>query len=84
MRVAQPRRLSPYHFLRTFRQLTGLTPYQYVLRSRLRRAARRLASGGGRIADVALGSGFGDVSNFNHAFKRRFSMSPRQYRANHG
>ena len=34
-----------------------------------------------RISQIAYSVGFGDVSNFNHAFKRRFHMSPRQYRA---
>ena len=35
--------LSPYHFLRTFQRLTGVTPHQFVLRKRLREAALRLA-----------------------------------------
>jgi AraC family transcriptional regulator len=56
--------LSPYHFLRTFRSLTGITPHQYVLRARLREAAWRLAAGTEKVLDVALDSGFGDVSNF--------------------
>ena len=36
-----------------------------------------------RISQIAYSVGFGDVSNFNHSFKRRFGMSPRQYRAGH-
>ena len=71
--------LSPYHFLRVFERLTGLTPHQYILRARLREAAVRLASNA-KIVDVALDSGFGDVSNFNRAFRREFGMSPRAYR----
>src|SRR6185295_6149296 len=78
--LAQEARLSPYHFLRTFQRLTGVTPHQYVRRLRLREAATRLAAGPGRIADVALDSGFGDVSNFNHAFRAEFGASPRAYR----
>ncbi len=34
--------MSPYHFLRTFRQVVGLAPHQYLLRNRLHRAALRL------------------------------------------
>jgi len=79
--LAAEARLSPYHFLRTFRQLTSLTPHQYVLRARLRRAARRLAAGHARIVDVALDSGFGDVSNFNRVFRAEFGVSPRVFRA---
>lgn len=71
--------LSPYHFLRTFQRLTGVTPHQYIVRARLRDAAIRLSAGGGRILDIALDSGFGDVSNFNRAFRAEFGLSPREY-----
>jgi AraC-like DNA-binding protein len=72
--------LSPYHFLRTFERLTGLTPHKYLLRTRLREAALRLAGRNDRILDIALDCGFGDVSNFNRAFKAEFGVSPRVYR----
>jgi AraC family transcriptional regulator len=36
----------------------------------------------GRMLDMALDSGFGDVSNFNHAFRAEFGFSPRAYRKN--
>jgi len=73
--------LSPYHFLRTFQRLTGVTPHQYVLRMRLRDAALRLVSEQGKVLDAAFDAGFGDVSNFNHAFRAEFGVSPRRYRA---
>lgn len=78
--LAQEARLSRYHFLRVFQQLTGLTPHQYLLRSRLRHAATRLLTEQMQILDIALDSGFGDVSNFNHAFRAEFGMNPRAYR----
>lgn len=78
--LARQAGLSPYHFLRSFQKLTGLTPHQYVRRGRLRDAAARLVSGAERILDVALDCGFGDVSNFNHAFRAEFGCSPRVYR----
>ena len=80
--LAREARLSRYHFLRVFRQLTGLTPHQYVLRARLCRAATRLILEPGRVLDIALESGFGDVSNFNHAFRAEFGASPLAYRGN--
>jgi AraC-like DNA-binding protein len=78
--LAREAKLSRFHFLRLFQQLTGLTPHQYLLRVRLRRAATRLLLGPAPVLDVALDSGFGDVSNFNHAFRAEFGVSPRAYR----
>ncbi len=80
--LAREAGLNRYHFLRIFQQLTGLTPHQYVLRTRLRRAATRLVLEPARVLDIALDSGFGDVSNFNHAFRAEFGVSPRAYRKN--
>ena len=78
--LAREAGLSPYHFLRTFQRVTGVTPHQYVLRMRLRQAALRLAGGEARILDVAFDCGFGDLSNFNRAFRREFGVRPGAYR----
>lgn len=78
--LAREARLSPYHFLRTFQQITGLTPHQYLMRSRLRQAALQLGVQPEPILEIALDSGFGDVSNFNRAFRAEFGTSPREYR----
>ncbi len=79
--MAQLAGLSPYHFLRTFEQVTGVTPHQYVRRTRLREAAIRLATEPEKVLDIALDCGFGDVSNFNRAFREEFGVSPRHYRS---
>src|SRR6185436_10094219 len=71
--------LSPYHFLRTFERLTGVTPHQYVRRARLRDAALRLADRSSKIVDVALACAFGDLSNFNRAFRSEFGVSPSKW-----
>jgi AraC-like DNA-binding protein len=78
--LAAEARLSPFHFLRTFQAVIGITPHQYILRTRLREAARCLASEPEKILDIALDCGFGDVSNFNHAFRAEFHVSPRSFR----
>jgi AraC-like DNA-binding protein len=72
--------MSAFHFLRTFRQVTGLTPHQYLLRKRLRVAAIRLAMQPEAVLETALASGFNDLSNFNHAFRAEFGLNPRAYR----
>jgi AraC family transcriptional regulator len=82
-RMAREAGLSPYHFLRTFERVTGLTPHQYVRRARLREAATRLIAEPGKVIDVALDCGFGDVTNFNRAFRAEFGVSPRMFRKQH-
>jgi AraC-like DNA-binding protein len=78
--LAREAGLSPYHFLRTFERLTGITPHQYVRRARLRDAASRLAAERQKVLDIALDCGFGDVSNFNRAFRTEFGVSPKNFR----
>jgi AraC-like DNA-binding protein len=61
---------------------TGMTFSQWMLAQRLEACATALESAEPcvRIIDVALGVGFGDISNFNRRFKARFGMTPRQWR----
>lgn len=79
-RLAEDARLSPYHFLRTFTRVAGVTPHQFALRARLRNAALRLATSDARVLDIALDSGFGDVSNFTRTFRAEFGVAPGGYR----
>jgi AraC family transcriptional regulator len=72
--------LSAFHFLRLFRDVLGVTPHQYLVRSRLRRAARLLADDDRSITDVAFDVGFGDLSNFVRTFHRAAGVSPRGFR----
>jgi AraC family transcriptional regulator len=72
--------LSEFHFLRLFTRVLGVTPKQYVIRSRLRRAARLLAEDARQITDIAYEVGFGDLSNFVRTFHRAAGVSPRGFR----
>lgn len=72
--------LSTFHFLRLFANVLGVTPHQYLVRSRLRRAAQLLADEERSISDVALDVGFGDLSNFVRTFHRAAGVSPRRFR----
>ena len=79
-RAAAKAELSPFHFLRLFSNVLGVTPHQYLVRSRLRHAARLLADDDRPITDVAYDVGFGDLSNFVRTFHRAAGVSPRKFR----
>jgi AraC-like DNA-binding protein len=78
--VAREAGLSPFHFLRSFSKVLGVTPHQYLVRSRLRRAAKLLANENMPVTDVALDVGFADLSNFVRTFRRAAGVSPRSFR----
>jgi AraC-like DNA-binding protein len=78
--LAAMTRLSPYHFLRSFKSVTGVTPHQWLLRARLRAAAEKLALTRAPVTEIALDVGFEDLSNFTRTFRAEFGTSPRQYR----
>ncbi|HZP94379.1 MAG TPA: AraC family transcriptional regulator [Burkholderiales bacterium] len=79
-RAAGEAGLSSFHFLRLFARVLGVTPYQYLLRSRLRRAARLLADDSRPITEVAFDAGFADLSNFVRTFHRAAGVPPRGFR----
>ena len=79
-RAAAEAGLSPFHFLRLFSRVLGVTPHQYLVRSRLRHAARLLADDDRPVTDVALDVGFADLSNFVRTFHRAAGVSPRAFR----
>jgi AraC family transcriptional regulator len=72
--------LSNFHFLRIFAKAVGVTPHQYLVRCRLRRAAQMLAESNRPISDIALEVGFTDLSNFVRTFGRAAGVSPRRFR----
>lgn len=78
--VAQQAGLSPFHFLRLFSRVIGVTPHQYLVRSRLARAARSLAQDERTVTDIALDVGFADLSNFVRTFGRAAGISPNAFR----
>jgi AraC family transcriptional regulator len=78
--VAQQVGLSAFHFLRLFSRVIGVTPHQYLVRSRLAHAARLLARDERSVTDIALDVGFADLSNFVRTFGRAAGISPNAFR----
>ncbi|WP_211453176.1 AraC family transcriptional regulator [Collimonas antrihumi] len=77
-RIAIEAGMSPFHFLRLFSRALNVTPHQYLLRSRLRHAARLLADGCS-VTDTAYDVGFNDLSNFVRTFHRAAGVSPKYF-----
>ena len=75
--------LSASRLAHLFREEMAMSIQSYIVDRRLVMAAMLIVQTDERISQIAYSVGFGDVSNFNHSFKRRFAMSPREYRANH-
>jgi len=72
--------VGPSRLTHLFKCETQQSIRKFVLERRLLEAARLLASTEKRISAICYLVGFTDLSNFNHAFKRRFGMSPREAR----
>ncbi len=70
--------MSPYHFARVFRDLTGTPPHRRLLEIRLQRAAERLRDGCS-VTDTCFAVGFSNLSHFIRLFGRRFGTSPSRY-----
>ena len=72
---------SSSHFMRWFRQMTGSSFVAYLNEHRLAEAARKLRSSEEKILTIAQDVGFESLSNFNHQFRIRYGVTPREYRA---
>lgn len=71
--------LSPYHLSRVFTKTLGVSPHAYQLQVRLKKSTDLLALGHS-IAEVALETGFCDQSHLQRAFKKKFGITPGQYK----
>jgi AraC family transcriptional regulator len=72
--------LHPASLCRAFKQSTGLSPYQYLLRHRINCANEMMRDPNKTLTEIAMDCGFGNSSQFSVAFKRIVGTSPREYR----
>ncbi|MDD4453553.1 MAG: GyrI-like domain-containing protein [Proteiniphilum sp.] len=74
---------SKFHFSRLFQSIVGETPFQFILRVRLEKAATFILNNNNEsISEIAYKCGFSDISIFSRNFKNYFHVSASQYRAN--
>jgi AraC family transcriptional regulator len=71
--------MSQYYFARLFKQSTGYSPYQYLIKCRIERAQELLLQGQLSIANIALQVGFASQSQFGRHFKRFTGVTPKQF-----
>lgn len=78
--IASAAAVSPYHFSHGFKQSTGVSPHQYVIRQRIERAKTLLRTCDEPIAQIALSVGFANQSHFTTVFKKHCGLTPKAYR----
>lgn len=77
--VARAAGVSPFHFIRVFEKLFGVTPHQFRTRARLERARSLLARGEHSVTEVCFEVGFSSVGSFSDLFARRVGEAPSLY-----
>jgi len=73
--------LSPFHFARLFKKLTGLPPHAYLAALRIARARMLLATNDHSITEIAARVGYANSSHFGKAFRQSTGLTPRAFRA---
>ena len=80
--IAREAGMSPFHFIRRFEALFGLTPHQFRIQARLDDAKLLLARGQHNVTEVCLEVGFESLGTFSDLFARRVGMTPSAYQRN--
>ncbi|AUX23988.1 regulatory protein pocR [Sorangium cellulosum] len=78
--VARAAAISPYHFIRQFEAVFGVTPHQYRIRRRLDLAKELLAAGRHSVTEVCMEVGFSSLGSFSALFAQRIGVPPSAYR----
>lgn len=78
--IAQAAELSPFHFARSFKQTTGLTPIQFLTQRRVEQAKQLLVRDELPLVEIGLRVGFKNQSHFTTLFRRLTTMTPKAYR----
>ena len=80
--LAELARLSPYHFLRSFKRSFGMPPHRYHANCRIERAKQLLTNRELSVTRIALDVGFSETSTFSAAFHKLTGQAPSRYRRN--
>ena len=75
---------SSDHFARVFKGVLGISPQDYIIRTRIKKAEQMLSSSTYNIENIAMKLGYCDKYFFSKQFKAKTGLSPREYRKKHG
>ena len=78
--IAAAAGFSPNHLSKKFRESAGIGVHEYLVFIRLQHAALELISTRDSITQIALRCGFSDSNYFKDVFKKKYGMTPREYR----
>jgi AraC-like DNA-binding protein len=78
--LAREVRMSPFHFIRQFEAVFGVTPHQFRIQTRLDAARYLLAAGRHSVTDVCMEVGFSSLGSFSTLFSQRIGEAPSVYR----
>lgn len=78
--LADIARLSPYHFVRAFKQSFGLPPHRYLSSMRTQQAKSLLADPAISVTQIGLNLGFSETSSFTTTFRKHTGLTPTAYR----
>jgi transcriptional regulator, AraC family len=79
--VAEAVHMSKYHFLRKFKEITGMTVHNFIVNKRIISACQAMAEGK-NITESWQQTGFADYSSFLRNFRKIYGISPKEYREN--
>ena len=78
--LAREVRISPFHFIRQFEAVFGVTPHQFRIASRIELAKTLLAGSDYSVTDVCMEVGFSSLGSFSTLFAQRVGETPSAYR----
>ncbi len=77
--IADHANMTPNHFCKCFKALSGMTPFAYITRYRLKKARHALQTTDMNVTETALACGFNDISHFIRLFRQEYGVTPKQF-----
>ena len=77
--LAREAGISPFHFVRLFRERVGVTPHRHLTSLRMAKAEALLREEAGSIGEIAEACGYPNAAHFSTSFRKHFATSPGDY-----